>query len=68
MKTEKQADESTTTQEPASTSQQEQIASLSYHIWESEGCPEGRDAEHWAQAEAQLSADAAAARTPGSEE
>jgi len=67
MKTHEQTAASTTTQEPASPSQQEQIATLSYLIWESEGCPEGRDAEHWAQAEAQLSADAAAARTPGSE-
>jgi hypothetical protein len=27
---------------------------LAYHIWEQEGRPEGRDLEHWRQAEKQL--------------
>ncbi len=51
MNTHEQTAESTTTQEPASPSQQEQIGTLSYLVWESEGCPEGRDAEHWREAE-----------------
>jgi len=27
------------------------IACRAYQIWESQGCPDGRDEEHWAQAE-----------------
>ena len=32
----------------------EQIANVAYFIWMSEGCPEGRDTNHWYQAEEQL--------------
>ena len=35
----------------------EQIAICAYLIWEKEGCPQGRDAAHWLQAEKQLHAD-----------
>ncbi len=27
------------------------IRLIAYHIWEEEGCPDGRDCEHWVQAE-----------------
>lgn len=27
-----------------------------YHIWETEGCPEGRALDHWLQAERELGA------------
>jgi hypothetical protein len=27
------------------------IRIIAYHIWEAEGCPDGRDCEHWVQAE-----------------
>ena len=30
------------------------IAVRAYHIWESEGCPDGRDLDHWVQAESEL--------------
>jgi hypothetical protein len=33
-----------------------EIAFCAYLIWEQEGCPDGRAAEHWQQAEAQLRA------------
>lgn len=33
---------------------QDRIRQRAHEIWESEGCPEGREAEHWAQAEAEL--------------
>ena len=39
-------------QEPAD----HEIAACAYHIWESEGYPRGREAAHWFQAKAQLSA------------
>ena len=35
----------------------EEIAICAYLIWEKEGCPPGRDAAHWLQAEKQLHAD-----------
>jgi DUF2934 family protein len=31
-----------------------QIANVAYFIWMSEGCPVGRDTNHWYQAEEQL--------------
>ena len=34
----------------------EEIALYAYAIWEHEGRPEGREIEHWQQAEAQLRA------------
>jgi len=33
---------------------EQQIAECAYYIWESEGQPAGREAEHWHQAELQL--------------
>lgn len=33
---------------------QERIRQRAHEIWESEGRPEGRDANHWAQAEQEL--------------
>ncbi|MBV8190962.1 MAG: DUF2934 domain-containing protein [Alphaproteobacteria bacterium] len=32
------------------------IAERAYTLWESEGKPEGRDVEHWSQAEAEIMA------------
>lgn len=32
----------------------EEIARLAHSIWRAEGCPTGRDREHWLQAEAEL--------------
>ncbi|MBM3606343.1 MAG: DUF2934 domain-containing protein [Alphaproteobacteria bacterium] len=32
----------------------EQIRTRAHQIWESEGCPEGREAEHWARAQDEL--------------
>jgi hypothetical protein len=37
---------------------QEEIARRAYEIYEREGCPAGRDLEHWAQAESELSVSA----------
>lgn len=37
-----------------------QIAACAYLIWQSEGCPNGREEAHWLEAEAQLRADLAA--------
>jgi hypothetical protein len=31
-----------------------EIERRAYLIWESEGCPHGRDGEHWARAEAEI--------------
>ena len=36
----------------------EEIAQRAYEIWESAGHPEGQDASHWLQAEAELSVQA----------
>lgn len=35
----------------------EEIAVYAFLIWEKEGCPSGREAAHWLQAEKQLLAD-----------
>ena len=32
------------------------VATRAYHLWETAGCPSGRDKEHWLQAEAELTA------------
>ena len=34
--------------------EQEMIAMYAYHIWEQEGRPDGRQEEHWLQAEAHM--------------
>lgn len=39
------------------TPQQHQIAELAYRIWEQQGRPEGRDREHWEQAQRELQGD-----------
>lgn len=39
------------------TPQQHQIAELAYRIWEQQGRPDGRDREHWEQAQRELQAD-----------
>ena len=33
---------------------QEAVRIRAYHIWEREGCPEGRQLEHWMRAEREL--------------
>jgi hypothetical protein len=33
---------------------EEQVRRLAYSIWEEEGCPDGRNVEHWLKAEAIL--------------
>ncbi|WP_265500897.1 DUF2934 domain-containing protein [Paracoccus beibuensis] len=33
----------------------ERIRARAHEIWESEGCPEGRESEHWMRAEAEIS-------------
>ncbi len=32
------------------------IRERAYHIWQREGCPHGRDFEHWVQAQVELAA------------
>jgi Protein of unknown function (DUF2934) len=32
----------------------EKIAARAYEIWRANGCPQGRDKEHWLQAEREL--------------
>jgi Protein of unknown function (DUF2934) len=34
----------------------DEIAKRAYEIWQAEGCPQGRDVDHWLQAEAELTA------------
>ncbi len=34
----------------------EMIAKRAYEIWQAQGCPQGRDAENWYQAERELRA------------
>jgi hypothetical protein len=36
---------------------EQQIRERAHALWEEQGCPEGRDAEHWQQAQAELTAD-----------
>lgn len=33
---------------------QEQVAERAYSLWQAEGCPEGRDLDHWLAAEHEL--------------
>ena len=35
----------------------EEIARRAYELWQRNGCPQGRDVEHWCQAERELSCD-----------
>jgi hypothetical protein len=34
-----------------------EIATYAYQLWEADGCPNGRDMDHWLQAKAHLIAD-----------
>jgi len=43
------------------TSRDEQLRQRAYMIWESEGRPEGMEAQHWARAERELVEEGAAA-------
>jgi hypothetical protein len=36
---------------------EEAIKERAYHIWVREGCPHGRDFEHWVQAQVELEAE-----------
>ncbi|MTJ79831.1 MAG: DUF2934 domain-containing protein [Telmatospirillum sp.] len=36
-------------------SDQDRIRSRAFEIWQAEGCPEGRDVEHWLKAEEEVS-------------
>lgn len=40
--------------QPMSDKIRETIALKAYYLWEAEGRPEGKEAEHWAQAEAEI--------------
>lgn len=37
---------------------QQEIAALAYKIWQEQGCPEGREEQHWRQAEQAVTRDA----------
>lgn len=41
----------------------EEVRVRAYHIWQREGCPEGRDAAHWEMAKEELGIEANQART-----
>lgn len=43
---------------------EKKIEERSYHIWEREGRPEGRDQQHWFQAKAELEAEGTAPKAP----
>ena len=42
----------------------EQITQRAYEIYLQRGCPEGKDLEHWLEAERQLSAESPTQKTP----
>ena len=44
--------------EPSAETQRQQIAKRAYALWEQEGRPDGRDLDHWLQAEAELASSA----------
>jgi len=39
----------------------ERVRDLAYRLWEQDGCPAGRELEHWLEAERRLSAEQVAA-------
>jgi hypothetical protein len=43
---------------------EQQIRERAYAVWEEEGCPDGRDREHWLQAEAEIVAEDPAVSGP----
>lgn len=36
----------------AGTDRDDEIRQIAYRLWQEEGCPDGREAEHWLKAEA----------------
>ncbi len=44
--------ENTPSETPVACADLEAIAARAYAIWQEQGCPEGRDMEHWIEAEA----------------
>lgn len=49
---------------PADTDRERLIAERAYGLWEEEGRPDGRDKQHWSQAEAELEPEEAADAGP----
>lgn len=49
----------------AQLSNQHEIERRAYHIWEERGRPQGRDQEHWFEAELQVAAELASPRALG---
>jgi hypothetical protein len=49
---------------PKPTLEREEISARAHSIWEEEGCPDGRDLEHWLKAERELES-AAGRMSPG---
>lgn len=45
----------------------QKIEQRAYEIWESEGCPYGRDFDHWLRAEAEITTSLSESSTPGGE-
>ncbi|PWC32530.1 DUF2934 domain-containing protein [Azospirillum sp. TSO35-2] len=43
---------------------EQRIRERAYAIWLEEGCPHGRDADHWRLAEQELAADGVAVKAP----
>ena len=41
----------------------ERVRQRAYDIWQREGCPEGKADEHWARAEAEITAEDQEAKT-----
>lgn len=46
------------------TTREEQLRQRAYRIWESEGRPDGMEAQHWARAERELAAEEPDAAAP----
>lgn len=44
--------------------QAEEIAARAYKIWQQQGCPEGREQQHWSQAEQEIIRDGSCASSP----
>jgi hypothetical protein len=44
--------------------QQQKISERAYALWQREGCPHGRDMDHWLKAEREVSAENGKATTP----
>lgn len=36
---------------------EQRVRDRAYQIWQAAGCPDGKSAEHWAQAEAEIAAE-----------